>query len=465
MSGIKFFFILLSLLTILLVFLFSPGKAYHMNDEYSSTADSVLNYSLKEQTGYKWLRELCDIGPRLSGSEQSAEAINWAYEKFKSMGCDTVWLQPVTVPKWIRGEKENAFISKSLKYEGKKLSIASLGGSIGTGKTPLTGRILEIKKFDDIKNIKPEDAEGKIIFYNEPFDESLPRTFSAYGKAVKQRVAGAIEAAKLGGIAAIVRSITSKYDNVPHIGMMRYADSVKQVPAVAIGLEDADLLSSLLLKEPEFEISLDLDCTDLDEVQSYNVIAEIKGSLFPDEVIVVGGHFDSWDKGHGAHDDGAPCIQTMEVLENLIKLNLQPKRTIRCVLFINEENGLRGGLKYGEYSESTIEKHIAAIESDRGAFTPRGFTVAADEKIIETMNIWLPVLNKLKIEWIRKGGGGADISRIKDAVKIGYVPDDQRYFDFHHSDNDVFGTVNAHEMEYGSAAITMLAYLISQEGL
>jgi hypothetical protein len=248
--------------------------------------------------------------------------------------------------------------------------------------------------------------------------------------------------------------------------MMKYNDAVNRIPAVAIGLEDADFLSSLLKDDPNCEVGLDLDCANLPEVESYNVIAEVRGNEFPEEVIVVGGHFDSWDKGHGAHDDGAPCIQTMEVLNQLLKLKLNPKRTIRCVLFINEENGLRGGIKYGEYSEYCKETHLAAIESDRGVFVPQGFSVTADDETIALLNDWLPVLNKSKIDWITKGGSGADISRIKNTkALIGFVPDDQRYFDYHHSDNDVFESVNAREMQLGTAAITMLAYLISQEGL
>lgn len=467
MSGLKLFFILLICAGII-VYLLMPSKqsVAELNPEYNNTADSILTYSLHEKTGYKWLEQLCEIGPRLSGSENSQKAIEWAENKLNEIGCDSVWLQPVMVPRWVRGSKEKGLIVKSETHEGKKLSVASLGGSIGTGGRSISGKIIEVKKFEDVKKLTFEDTNGKIFLFNEPFDESLNRTFSAYGKAVKQRAYGAIEAAKLGGIAAVVRSVTSKNDNVPHVGMMMYADSINKIPAVAIGVQDAELLSTLLADDPDMEISLELDCENLAEVESYNVIAEIRGSEFPDEIVVVGGHYDSWDKGHGAHDDGAGCLQSMEVLEQMIALNLNPKRTIRCVLFINEENGLRGGLKYGEYSDYCTEKHIAAVESDRGAFMPRGFSVDANEQIISDMNKWLPLLQKFEIDWIRKGGSGADISKIKGTTAlIGYVPDDQRYFDFHHSANDVFETVNAREMQLGTGAITMLTYLISQEGL
>ncbi|MBN1300376.1 MAG: M20/M25/M40 family metallo-hydrolase [Melioribacteraceae bacterium] len=453
------------LLIILSVIFASSSIIYAQKYDYKHIADSVLNYSLSERAGYKWLRELCNIGPRLSGTDNYQKATDWAVQKFTEIGCDSVWLQTVKVPFWVRGEKESAEIVSPEKAAGRKLSIASLGGSIGTNGI-LKAKVIEVSNFDDVKNLSPSEAKGKILFFNEPFDQSEPTTFRSYGKAVRQRGNGAIEAAKLGGVAALVRSVTSKPDNVPHVGMMRYADSVMQVPAAAIGVEDADYLSSLLKSNPDVEVSIEMDCSPMGEADSYNIIAQVNGSEFPDEVIVVGGHFDSWDKGHGAHDDGAPCIQTMEVLHQIKVLNLKPKRTIRCVLFANEESGLRGAVEYGKYAETAKEKHYAAIESDRGVFTPRGFNIDADSMVIAEMQAWLPYLNKLKIDWIRKGSSGADISRIKNTkALIGYVPDDQRYFDFHHSANDVYQSVNAREMQYGTAAITLLAYLISQEGL
>ncbi|MEW6195845.1 MAG: M28 family peptidase [Bacteroidota bacterium] len=223
-------------------------------------------------------------------------------------------------------------------------------------------------------------------------------------------------------------------------------------------------MSKAIKDEPTLEVTIKLDCKNLPEVQSYNVIGEITGSEKPKEIIVVGGHFDSWDKGCGAHDDGAPSIQTMEVPDILRRLEIKPKRTIRCVLFINEENGSRGGIEYGKYADDSDEIHIAAIESDRGAFTPRGFSVTADSSIIKKMQYWLPILNLARIDWIKPGGSGVDVSYIKNTkALIGFVPDDQRYMDVHHSDNDTFETVHPREMQLGTAAITIMALLLSDE--
>ncbi|OGU56495.1 MAG: hypothetical protein A2V66_05935 [Ignavibacteria bacterium RBG_13_36_8] len=446
-------------------FVRSQNITSHSNEYYNEVADSIINHALKYQTGYKWLSELCEIGPRLSGSEESIKAIFWAEEKLKSIGCDSVWLQPVMVPHWVRGNTEKAYISSSKLYKGKELSVASLGSSIGTGEKGISAQVIEVHNFEELKNLG-DKTQGKIIFFNRPFNETIVNTFGGYGDAVDQRFLGAVEAAKVGGVAVIVRSVTSRYDNVPHVGVMAQIDTVKHIPAVAIGLIDADFLSEALKKDPGLHLTLKMDCANLPDAQSYNVIGEIKGSEFPNEVIVIGGHFDSWDKGCGAHDDGAPCIQTMEVLDFFKRLKIEPKRTVRCVLFINEENGTRGGIEYAAYADTTKEVHLAAIESDRGVFTPRGFTVTADSLILDRIQSWLPILNLSLIDYVRQGYGGVDINQIRNIkALIGYDPDNQRYMDVHHSANDTFESVHPREMELGSAAIAILTYLINEEGL
>lgn len=445
--------------------IFSQKLSADNIQRYNEIASKIVRTALVEQNGYSWLKELCAIGPRLSGSEKSLKAINWAKKKMEECGFDSVWLQPVMVPKWERGNVEQASISKSKKYKNRKLVIASYGGSIGTSINGITAEVLEVKSLEEAKTLGNK-AKGKIIFYNGPFDTGLLNTFEGYGKAVDQRINGAIEAAKVGAAAVLVRSIQTGKDNVPHTGVMLYDEKVGKIPSAAIGVLDADFLSKAIKEESDLKVTMKMNCQNFPDAQSYNVIGQLTGSEKTNEIIVVGGHFDSWDKGCGAHDDGAPSLQTMEAL-NLIKLaGVKPKRTIRCVLFINEENGLRGGIEYGKLAESPKQKHLAAIESDRGAFTPRGFNVTTDSTTFLKMQNWLPVLSKANIDWIRKGGSGGDVGQIKNAkALLGYVPDDQRYMDLHHSDNDIFSAVHPREMELGSAAIAIMSLLLSEEGL
>lgn len=435
-----------------------------INSQNEETVNQIIKRCLIDSKGYSWLKELCEIGPRLSGSQNSMKAIKWAESKMKKLGFDSVWLQPVYVPHWERGKLEKAFIRSSQKFINKKLTITAFGGSISTPKNGITGKVIEVHSLEEVSKLS--DAKGKIIFYNRPFDNSLVSTMEAYGKAVDQRVNGAIEAAKVGAVAVLVRSIQSNYDNNPHTGVMKYAENVTKIPSAAISVIDADFLSNAIKKEPNLEVTIKLDCKTFDDALSYNVIGEIKGTEFPNDIIVVGGHFDSWDKGCGAHDDGASCMQSIEAVELFKRLNIKPKRTLRTVLFINEENGLRGAIEYGKYSSTSKENHIAAIEADRGAASPRGFFVTTDSLTFQKLQTWLPILSKSKIDWIRKGSSGADVGQIKNAKALfGYVPDDQRYMDYHHSNNDVLSAVHPREMELGSASMAILLYLISENGL
>jgi hypothetical protein len=388
----------------------------------------------------------------------------WAKKRMEEAGFDKVWLQPVMVPHWVRGNVEEAEILRSKLYQNRKLNIATLGGSIGTQGEGITAGVLEVKNFDELKALG-EKAKGKIIFMSRPLDPGLLQTFKGYGGAVDQRVFGAVAAAKLGAVGVMIRSITTKYDNVPHTGVMFYNDTIPKIPAVALGYQDADFLSSALKKDPTLKVNIKLNCKTLPDAKSYNLIGQLTGSEFPNVVIVVGGHSDSWDKGVGANDDGTGIMQSMEVLDLFQRLNIKPKRTIRCVFFINEENGGRGGDKYGEYAKESTEKHIAAIEADAGSGTPKGFSFDSDSLIIQKVQNWLPVLERTGIDWVKKGGSGADVGDIKNAVaRIGYVPDGQRYFDYHHSDNDQFSIIHPREFELGSASIATLVYMIDKYG-
>jgi hypothetical protein len=431
-------------------------------ESHNKIAQQIVESALREQRGYEYLRELCEFGPRLSGSENSTKAINWAYEKMKSLGFDKVWLQPVMVPHWERGDVASCTILNL----NKKLSVLALGGSFPSPKDGIIAEVIEVKTFQELEKRK-EEAKGKIVFFSRALDQGTVNTFNGYGGAVDQRVNGAIEAAKYGAIGVVIRSITTRHDNVPHTGVMDYNDTIPKIPAAALGNIDADFLSNELKKNPNLKINLKLNCRTLPNAQSFNVIGEITGTEFPDEIILVGGHFDSWDVGQGAHDNGAGCIQTLEVLDLLKRLDIKTKRTIRCVFFINEENGTRGAIEYANYADTSKQVHLAVLESDRGAFTPIGFYAETDStEIISRLQSWLPVLEKANIEWVRKGGSGVDVQKIKNArLHMGYVPDDQRYMDYHHSANDTFDAVHPREFELGAAAIAIMAYLLSEEGI
>lgn len=438
----------------------SQSFAQKEKDNLEETVVKFRETALKDRAGYEMLREFCEIGPRLSGSQNSIDAINWAKNKLEEIGCDSVWLQPVMVPHWERGDVEELIISVTKQ----SLNILALGGSVGTPSSSLTGKVIIVNDFDELKE-KSELVKNNFVFFNRPVDQGELNTFTAYGKTVDQRIYGAIEAVKFGAIGVIVRSVTTAYDNVPHTGVVIYRDTIPKLPAVAIGFEDADLLEQTVKNDPDVTLELKLNCKTLEEAESFNVIGEITGSKFPEEIILVGAHLDSWDVGDGAHDDGAGVIHSIEVLDLFKRLDINPKRTIRCVLFINEENGSRGAIEYNNYSNKNSVNHLAALESDRGGYTPVGFTVEKDSSAVIKLNKFLPLLENIGIDWIKNGGSGADITRVDNIkYKIGFVPDDQRYMDIHHSPADTFDKVHPREFELGSAAIASLVYILSEKG-
>jgi hypothetical protein len=433
--------------------------------QYTDVASKITKKGLAEQQAFVMLTELTGkIGNRLSGSPQAAKAVEWGKNMMLKFGFDSVHLEAVSVPHWVRGKNERASI-----LVGKMktpLAVCALGGSIATPKKGITAEVIEVQSLDEVKNLG-DNAKGKIIFYNRPMDPTKVMTFEAYGGAVDQRGQGAIEAAKVGAVAALVRSMTLALDNVPHTGAMHYLDSIPKIPSAAVSTIGANELSALLKSGRNVRVQLVLNCETLPDVESANVVGEIRGSEKPNEVIVIGGHLDSWDKGEGAHDDGAGCVQSMEALRLLKELGLKPKRTIRCVLFMNEENGLRGGKAYAAAKHSPDEKHIAAIETDAGGFAPLGFGVTADSAAFEKFKSFSNALEGIGADRIRKGGGGADISALGGAgiPLIGLMVENQRYFDFHHSDSDTIDKVNPRELELGAIALAVFAYEIAEEGI
>lgn len=430
---------------------------------YRAVADSLFSAGLRDGKAYAILEGLTsEVGHRLSGSPQAEEAVAWGVRTMEGFGFDAVRTEPVLVPRWVRGSVESASI---VAPRTSRLRVCALGSSVGTPEAGITAEVVEVRSFDELRSLGGR-AAGKIIFFNRPFDRTRINPFEAYGGAVNQRGAGAIEAARAGGVAALVRSMTSRIDTFPHTGAMGYNDTVPKVPAAAVATADADMLSSLLRREKSVTVSLRLSAEEFPDVLSANVVGELTGSEKPWEVIVIGAHLDSWDKGQGAHDDGAGCAQVIEALRLLKASGFRPKRTIRGVLFMNEENGLRGGKAYAARRRPG-ERHIAAMETDAGGFTPRGFGISADSATFDRIASWSPVFAPIDADRFRRGGGGADISELgKQGVPtIGLMVDGHRYFDYHHSDNDTFDKVNERELELGAAALATLAYIIAQEGL
>lgn len=456
--------VLLLLVFLLTLQIFSQTSDTSKTRPYEAIANQIITAGLNSCKAYPMLFELTQtVGARLSGSPQAEKAVEWGKKTMESLGFQNVHLEPVKVPHWVRGSKEEALILNSSKTI--PLKICALGGSVATPEDGITAEVLEVKSFDELKALG-DQAKGKIIFFNRPLDKTKFSTFEAYGGAVNQRGGGAAEAAKAGGIAALVRSMTTRLDDVPHTGAMNYVDTVGKVPAAAVSTIGANLLDSLLSIDKNLKVKLKLSCQTLPDVESANVVGELTGTDLPNEVIVIGGHLDSWDKGQGAHDDGAGCAHTLEALRLLKELNLKPKRTIRAVLFMNEENGLRGGKAYAE-KERPGEKHIAAIETDAGGFSPRGFGVQTDSLRFEKISRWAYLFESIGADKIQKGGGGADIGPLARAgvPVIGLTPERQRYFDYHHSDSDTIDKVNERELELGAEALAILTYVLAQEGL
>ena len=429
----------------------------------------IYTNSLTNGQSYKWLDYLSNnIGSRLSGSLGAEKAVAWTKEELETLGLDKVWLQPVMVPKWVRGVPEFAYIETS-PGSTIKVNICALGGSISTPSAGLKAKIIEVSGVDELEKLGKDKIEGKIVFFNRPMDASLINTFESYGGCVNQRYSGAMEASKFGAIGVIVRSMNLRIDDLPHTGSMTYGNIPPddRIPSAAISTKHADLLSGMVKLDNNIQFYFKQNSKQLDDVLSHNVIGEITGSEYPDEFIVVGGHLDSWDLGDGAHDDGAGCTQSMEVLRLLKLSGIKPKRSIRVVLFMNEENGLRGGNKYAEIAAQKNENHIFALESDAGGFTPRGFYFDCDQSNFEQILSWKSLFKPYLIHFFELGGSGADIGPLKNETNVlsGLKPDSQRYFDYHHAPNDTFDAVNKRELELGAATMTSLIYLIDKYGI
>jgi carboxypeptidase Q len=381
----------------------------------------------------------------------------------KDAGADKVYLQECKIPHWVRGGKDEAKLI--VRGRETQLNVLALGNSVSTDLKGITAPALLINSWDELERRKNE-VKGKIVFYNYKFNPRFVHVFRAYLDARRYREDGASRAAKYGALATIVRSMSESTNNYPHTGGMEYMDSFPKIPTFAVGLMDADKLAIAIQQYKDARIFVKTNAHALPDTVGYNVIGELTGSEFPDQIITVGGHLDSWDPAEGAHDDGAGCVHSIEVLRAFKAVGYHPKHTIRIVLFSDEENKSGGSAKYIE--EAKKEKHVFALESDGGGFTPRGFSLGTTKERLEKMRQWIPLMKPYGVYEFTADGGGADVDslNIKLGIPVGeLMPDSQRYFDLHHAANDVFENVNKRELELGAVNMAALIYLVDKYGL
>ncbi|WP_254070980.1 M28 family peptidase [Pedobacter sp. L105] len=453
--------LMLTVLTLLITVVTVSAQVVFPDD--SAQIRHLYNEALDHGQSYENLRYLTShIGARLSGSPQAEKAVLWAKLKMDALGLDHVYLQEVMVPHWIRGAKEKAAIV--ITGEPKiSMDVCALGGSIATaGK--LRAQVVEVRSW---KELDEKDVKGKIVFFNRAMNPEELETFKAYLDANDQRSTGAVEAAKRGAIGTLVRSLTLSKDNLPHTGAMSYDDKIAKIPSAAISTNSADKLSSELKLSPNLTVELEMGCEQLPDVKSYNVIGEIRGSKYPEEIITVGAHIDSWDLAEAASDDGSGFVQTIEVMRIIKAMGIHPERTIRAILYINEENGNRGGLKYAETAKLAGENHLAVIEQDAGGFMPKGFRIEASPQVVAHMQLWQRLLQPYQLHILAFKQRGIDIVPMKNIAKalISVECEDQRFFDIHHSAADTFDKISRRELELGGASMVTLVYLIDKYGL
>ncbi len=442
--------------------------AFSIGFQSTASEDSVFirkiyDEALENGECYENLRTLCkDIGARITGSSEAKMAIVWGKELLESYGFDNVYLQEIKVPHWERGTPESGWIVNE-KGEVAKLHIMALGGSIGTGGL-IEGEVIEIESVATLKQMTKEEVSGKIVFFSKPFNQKYINTFHAYGGCISQRWDGTTEAAKLDAKAVVIRSLASSTDEHPHTGSMHYDEEVTKIPGAAMSTIDADKLSDWL-DNGKVYLKMEMDCRWYPDEVSYNVIAEILGHE-DDKIITFGGHLDSWDAGEGAHDDGAGIVHSIEALRILNELGYDPNHTIRCVLFMNEENGNFGGKSYADIAVENKEEHICAIETDRGGFLPIGFDIRGSIEQVDFVRQFSGLLADFELYRFNPGYSGVDITPLLDyypeMIQLGMAINSQEYFDYHHSDADVFETVNKRELELGSAAMAAMIYLMDK---
>jgi carboxypeptidase Q len=419
--------------------------------QYRSAADRISQAALSDSAAWNRIAELTErFGHRFSGSQSLEQAIDWVIEKMKADGLDNVRGEPVMVPRWIRGEESVELLAPRVQ----KLPMLGLGGSVATPAAGITAEVLVVSTFDEL-TARAAQARGKIVLFNAPF--------TSYGATVVYRRDGANAASKVGAVAALLRSVGPYSMRTPHTGSLQYDSTVTKIPHAAISSEDADMIARMSARGERVRVRLKMTAHYLPDAPSRNVMGELKGRELPDEVVVMGGHIDSWDVGRGAMDDAGGVVVAWEAIRILKKLGLQPRRTIRVVGWTNEENGMRGGNAYRDTHKANLDKHVLAIESDGGVFRPLGFGFTGSDAAFGIISQVGTLLDKVGATAITRGGGGADIGPIMalGVPGMGLNVDGTKYFWYHHTDSDTVDKLDPKEVAQCAAAMAIMAYVIA----
>ncbi len=432
-----------------------PGAAAdstNLADQYRGPAERLIAAAMADTEGYDRLTYLCDrIGHRLGGSPELERAIRWSAEQMKAAGLSNVRTIPVKVPHWVRGAES----VRMLAPLDRPLHALGLGMSVGTPPGGITAEVVAVSDFNELERLGRETVQGRIVLYNE--------TYQGYGPTVAYRGNGASRAAALGAVAALVRSVTPLAMQIPHTGTMRYDETQPKIPAAAVSPEDAMMIARLCAAGVPVKVRLEMDAHTEPDADSADVIGEIPGSERPEEVVVIGGHIDSWDVGQGAQDDGAAIVASLQAVALMKKLGLQPRRTIRVAFWVNEENGSRGGEAYRAWVGDAISGHVAAIEMDGGAEAPRGFGASVDAPSMELLRQIGPLLAPVGATEISGGGGGEDIRPLTNGgvPSLSEVTTGSHYFDWHHSEADTLDKVSLDDFRRNVAALAVMGYVLA----
>jgi hypothetical protein len=453
-----------------ITFTLAAPAAFAQQQSTEAAAQRLVDHILANSQAYQTLAYLTDhIGPRLSGTRNAELAVQWTTRRFRDWGID-VRNERVMVPRWVRGEERGRLVS----HTNQRLVLTALGGSVATPPAGITAEVVEITSYEQLDALgREEKPRGKIVFYNAAMNRELVETgraFEAYRDAVVFRSAGASRAAAYGAVAAVIRSVASGSLRTPHTGSLRYEENQPKIPAAALTIEDAELVHRLLASGERVRMHLVLTPRTLPDVPSANVVAEIRGSERPEEIVLIGAHLDSWDLGTGAIDNGSGVAMVMETMRVMKRLGIQPRRTIRAVLFMNEENGLRGAREYfaNVARREELHRHVAAVETDAGAATPVGFISTLEGSSLEAVQRRMRVLSRIAPMYFRSSARtGADTSPLINAgiTGFGLVPDPRHYFDHHHAPSDTLDKVDPKAVAQNTAAIAALAYTLAQDGL